>query len=279
MALTPRPRFAPGDTITSAWANILDDDFTVLDLRTGGDPGAADKMLVSNGALGAAWGQLTLALIPTGLITDDKLHSGIDADTLGGRTPGTTAGEVAFYSGAGKVVAAIEADHADSADNATTAAGRSVGTTAGEVAFYDGSNQVVDSAKLGGSAAALYAKLAAPALTGSATLNGDAIAVMTRGTYSGGGSADRTIATGFTCKHVSLMGVFGSTTVLFLEIRSTTVSENIGSNFRFSGSPAASLLQMSTATKLDASDGFHVNGTGLDGTDNAGATYYWTAWG
>lgn len=55
MPLTSRPRYAPGDTITSAWANILDDDLSFLDVRTGGDPGGAGKFPESNGALGAAW--------------------------------------------------------------------------------------------------------------------------------------------------------------------------------------------------------------------------------
>jgi hypothetical protein len=71
MSLTPRARYAPGDTITSAWANILDDDFAALDLRTGGDPGAANKMPVSNGTLGSAW----QAMADPTLVTDKKVSA------------------------------------------------------------------------------------------------------------------------------------------------------------------------------------------------------------
>lgn len=55
MSLTAIPIYAPGDTITSAWANILRGNFDALDSRTGGDPAAADKWLVSSGATAAAW--------------------------------------------------------------------------------------------------------------------------------------------------------------------------------------------------------------------------------
>lgn len=55
MGITATSVYAPGDTITSAWANILRTNFGVLDSRTGDDPGAAGLMLVSDGATSAAW--------------------------------------------------------------------------------------------------------------------------------------------------------------------------------------------------------------------------------
>lgn len=55
MGITATSVYAPGDTITSAWANILRTNFSVLDSRTGDDPGAAGLMLVSDGATSAAW--------------------------------------------------------------------------------------------------------------------------------------------------------------------------------------------------------------------------------
>lgn len=55
MGITATAIYAPGDTITSAWANILRTNTGVLDSRTGGDPGSANLMLVSDGATSAAW--------------------------------------------------------------------------------------------------------------------------------------------------------------------------------------------------------------------------------
>jgi hypothetical protein len=55
LGITATAIYAPGDTITSAWANILRTNTGVLDSRTGGDPGSANLMLVSDGATSAAW--------------------------------------------------------------------------------------------------------------------------------------------------------------------------------------------------------------------------------
>lgn len=143
MAITSMPLVAPGDTITSAGWNVITANISLLDGRTGGDPGAADKLLIASGALGAAWSQLTLAVIPNGLITDGKLAAGIDADTLNGRSQGSGAGQIPNLDGGGQVADAV---HATNANNATTVATRSVGTGAGEVAFYNGGGRVVAAA-------------------------------------------------------------------------------------------------------------------------------------
>lgn len=50
MALTSIPVYATGDTIEASWANDLRDNFLALDSRTGGDPGASGKVVVSTSA-------------------------------------------------------------------------------------------------------------------------------------------------------------------------------------------------------------------------------------
>lgn len=62
MGLASIPTYATGDTIEASWANTLRDNGLVLDARTGGDPGATGKILVSNGVLGAVWTAL-IALV------------------------------------------------------------------------------------------------------------------------------------------------------------------------------------------------------------------------
>jgi hypothetical protein len=63
MPLTAIPIYAPGDIITSAWANILRDNFDAVDARTGGDPGAAGRLAVSNGATSSVWTAAVSAII------------------------------------------------------------------------------------------------------------------------------------------------------------------------------------------------------------------------
>lgn len=73
MPLTSIAIYAPGDTIVASWANILRTNFSVLDARTGGDPGAADEMLVSDGAASAVWvARLTAVLDALGYTPIDK---------------------------------------------------------------------------------------------------------------------------------------------------------------------------------------------------------------
>lgn len=55
MSITTQGTVATGDTIEAAYANTNRDNVSILDVRTGGDPGAADRMLVSSGTLGASW--------------------------------------------------------------------------------------------------------------------------------------------------------------------------------------------------------------------------------
>lgn len=67
MGITSQSTVATGDTIEAAYSNTNRDNVAVLDVRTGGDPGAADKWLVSSGALGAAWvARLTAVLAAIG---------------------------------------------------------------------------------------------------------------------------------------------------------------------------------------------------------------------
>lgn len=102
----------------------------------------------------------------------------------------------------------------------------------------------------------------------------------TRGSYAGTAAADRTVATGYAPKMVIIYAI-GATAWIMAIITSQTVPENLKVAGSLSGVNAGHVFGslMSDATKLDAADGFHVNGTGLDGTDNAGFTYYWIAFG
>jgi trimeric autotransporter adhesin len=80
MGLTIPSLYAPGDTITSAWANTLRTDFSLLDARTGGDPAASGKLLTSNGATSATWvDALTEILAALGYTPANKA-----GDTFGG---------------------------------------------------------------------------------------------------------------------------------------------------------------------------------------------------
>src|SRR5436189_6056212 len=54
-SVTTQSTVATGDTIEAAYSNTSRDNAAVLDVRTGGDPGGAGKILVSSGALGSAW--------------------------------------------------------------------------------------------------------------------------------------------------------------------------------------------------------------------------------
>lgn len=73
MGLTAIAVFAPGDTITSADANARRGNDLVLDARTGGDPAATGKVLISNGATSAAWVLLTAI---TNAITTNQTITG-----------------------------------------------------------------------------------------------------------------------------------------------------------------------------------------------------------
>jgi microcystin-dependent protein len=86
MGLTAIALYAPGDTITSAWANILRTNFGVLDARTGDDPGTANYWLVSDGATSAAWvARNTAVLAALGYTPINKAgDSGIGTLTLSG---------------------------------------------------------------------------------------------------------------------------------------------------------------------------------------------------
>ena len=55
MGITAQSTVATGDTIEAAYSNTNRDNVAILDARTGGDPGAANKWIVSSGPVGAAW--------------------------------------------------------------------------------------------------------------------------------------------------------------------------------------------------------------------------------
>lgn len=105
MGITTTAIYAPGDTITSAWANILRTNTGVLDSRTGGDPAAADKWLISDGATSAVWvaraGSIShtqmavnaaLANLGAGAITNVYMAAGAALANLG-YTPVNKAGD------------------------------------------------------------------------------------------------------------------------------------------------------------------------------------------
>jgi hypothetical protein len=88
MGLTAIAIFAPGDIITSSWANVLRTNFGVLDARTGGDPGAAGKIPVSDGATSSIWTVgLTAILALLGFTPVNKA-----GDTMTGTAPGVAVG-------------------------------------------------------------------------------------------------------------------------------------------------------------------------------------------
>jgi hypothetical protein len=118
VALASIPTYATGDTIESSWANTLRDNALLLDARTGGDPGAAGRVLVSSGALGAGWlapgsngqllqivggvpayGQVGAAGIAAGAVGSAQLGSGAAVGNLG-YTPVNKAGD----SGIGNLI-------------------------------------------------------------------------------------------------------------------------------------------------------------------------------
>lgn len=55
MSTTPVGTVAPGDTIEADTQNTMRDNIIVLDTRTGGDPGAAGKILTSSGIASGSW--------------------------------------------------------------------------------------------------------------------------------------------------------------------------------------------------------------------------------
>lgn len=72
-SVTSQSTVATGDTIEAAYSNTNRDNVAVLDVRTGGDPGAADKWLVSTSSVAAAWvarATAVIAAIPNlGIVT------------------------------------------------------------------------------------------------------------------------------------------------------------------------------------------------------------------
>lgn len=152
----------------------------------------------------------------------------------------------------------------------------------------DGTNVVTNTGKVwtegnDGPASGLAAQTAATATSAAdaAALGGVApsgYARFAKGIYSGSASADRTITTGFPCKWVHIYGTnVPGTVMIFVDITSTTIGQNVAIATRTSGSPAANPILMADATRLDGTDGFHVSGTGTDSTDVTGFSYFWTA--
>lgn len=81
MPVIPLPRaWQPNDIIPAQWGNNVGLDFQVLDVRTGGDPGVADRFLVSNGAASSLWRALRQAdfgagIIPSSALIDRKVNT------------------------------------------------------------------------------------------------------------------------------------------------------------------------------------------------------------
>lgn len=102
MSITTLALVAPGDIITSAQQNIVRSNFGVLDARTGGDPGAAGKIPVSDGATSSIWTVgLTAVLNALGFTPVNKA-----GDTMSGAltVPGLNAGASGIaVTGAGGV--------------------------------------------------------------------------------------------------------------------------------------------------------------------------------
>lgn len=68
MPIATFPIYATGDTIEASWANDIRSSFLTVDGRTGGDPAAALKTLVSNGSLTGQWlAGLTNAYLAAGV--------------------------------------------------------------------------------------------------------------------------------------------------------------------------------------------------------------------
>lgn len=102
MPVTSMPSVAPGDTITSAGWNVITANISLLDGRTGGDPGGSSKFLTGSGTLAAVWTAFTSLIgniTTTGIVTALGFQAGasgvnggaggINAST-GGYAGGTT---------------------------------------------------------------------------------------------------------------------------------------------------------------------------------------------
>jgi hypothetical protein len=100
MGLTSIPTFATGDTIEASWANTLRDNTLLLDARTGGDPGTANKALISSGLLSAAWTQVPTAAIADGAVTTVKIpDANVTAQKLSSGAAITNIGTGAISTG------------------------------------------------------------------------------------------------------------------------------------------------------------------------------------
>lgn len=123
-------------------------DYDVRLIATGGSGTPGTGTLGVFAALLACLGQISgstlKSTVATGTapldITSTTVVPNLNASTVAGRAPGTSAGDLAFYDGGGRVAIAAVADNAG---DSNTVASKAPGTTAGTLAFYDGSGKVV----------------------------------------------------------------------------------------------------------------------------------------
>jgi hypothetical protein len=125
---------ATGDTIEASLVNDLRDNIVVTDARTGGDPGAANKLLVSISATAAAWVARQLAVLDA-LGASPTFEGGgtfpgtVSIQNLG--VPGTVAVVGAVTGGSGAFAGALSAASVSAASATITAINAgSVNTTA-----------------------------------------------------------------------------------------------------------------------------------------------------
>lgn len=349
MPITTIPTKAVGGPVDASWANDLRDNDVALDARTGGDPGGADKWLVSTGSLGATWvARLTAVLAAIGYTPANKAGETFtgaitapspltvqkinDAGAGGrailkgsGAAPDVTVDNatniVQVYNssdatkiwqfflatGAFSVSGALSAASAALTGALTAASATLSGALSAASASISGltatgtltaSGTVVGSSTVQGtqmiasvsdSATApftAHANQAAVTCTNLKAADAAALGAVAAsgyprrasGSYAGTGGTGRQITTGFVPKYVRLTGKnAGSTLMMTFDLVAPLAS--VGQNLRTAEVAGATHMLSCGETYIHASDGFNVNGAGIDNSDGSGVTYYWIALG
>ena len=292
MAITSQPTVATGDTIEAAYSNTNRDNVSVLDVRTGGDPGAANKLLLSSSPLAAAW----VNTISGTLITSLSIPSTAYVNgSVGTAALGTNSVTTAKIGAVQVVLGHMAADSVAEANivngnvtEAKIAPGAVTATKIGNLAVTINAmavNSVAEANIINGNVTAV--KLASDAVTTGKILDANVTAAklasgaavsnigytptkIASGTYTGtGATTARQITTGFVTKLAFAYANNGSGVDTLFVFVTTSVG------MQMSTGP---LVQGSSAVHLHASDGFVVS----DGTSNGnvtGLTYTWIAFG
>lgn len=273
-------------TVAAYVSNSLD-NIRWLRLLTGNSnpPGSA-YVVVSTGPTGTSWQKISDdVLVDHGISGDTKLAFGSVTGNSGGSAIAVGAihaNRIQAASFDATQIAAAFAAHAIDGDTylgLSSVTGNS-GTSAIGINAIHGNRLIAgtvtaeNALALGGSAAALYALLASPALTGSPTINADAIAVIKIGTYNGAGASGTQVTSGFACKLVAVIGVSGTAAVVHL-LCSTVAASCI--RIAGPGGLGAAAINRNAQSRLHASDGFITDST--EGTDTVGYAYVWIALG